>query len=185
MNYTSKNTTASQNINRLTAIGLPIRNIFTSLISFFLLSFFAVGVKAQHINNHKQDVRKQEVPVTKNSVASKTAAAITSTGAGGLWSQTATWVGRIVPTADDDVTIADGATVTVDMNTGALGSLTVGQGSSGILQYEATTARTVTTNGNVIIAPGGAFKSASSGSVTTHSLVVGGDLINNGTLNFS
>src|ERR1035437_5409387 len=49
MNYTSKNTTASQNINRLTAIGLPIRNIFTSLISFFLLSFFGGGVKAQTI----------------------------------------------------------------------------------------------------------------------------------------
>jgi|ERR1035437_10517208 hypothetical protein len=48
MNYTSKNTTAPQNINRLTAIGLPIRNIFTSVISLFLLSFFTVGVQAQH-----------------------------------------------------------------------------------------------------------------------------------------
>src|ERR1035437_4045338 len=49
MNYTSKNTTAPQNINRLTAIGLPIRNIFTSVISLFLLSFFTLGVKAQPI----------------------------------------------------------------------------------------------------------------------------------------
>src|ERR1035437_1180760 len=53
MDYTSKNTTAPQNINWLTAIGLPIRNIFTSLISLFLLSFFTLGVQAQHINNHK------------------------------------------------------------------------------------------------------------------------------------
>src|ERR1035437_1641746 len=70
MNYTSKNTTASQNINRLTAIGLPIRNIFTSLISFFLLSFFTLGVQAQHINNHKQ----QPLIINQNSVVSKTLA---------------------------------------------------------------------------------------------------------------
>src|ERR1035437_2504199 len=74
MNYTSKNTTAPQNINRLTAIGLPIRNIFISLISLFLLSFFG-GVQAQHINNHKLASNNSNLSVA----ACPTITAMTST----------------------------------------------------------------------------------------------------------
>src|ERR1035437_5211146 len=68
MKYTSKKKNAPP-IN-IPANGFPVRKIFFFLISLFLLSFFAVGVKAQHINNHKQ----QPVIINQNSVVSKTLA---------------------------------------------------------------------------------------------------------------
>ena len=42
------------------------------------------------------------------------AASISSTAAGGNWNTGGTWVGGIIPTAADDVTIVTGATVTID-----------------------------------------------------------------------
>ena len=111
-------------------------------------------------------------------------AVITSTGTGGLWSATTTWVGGVVPTSTSDVIIADGATVTIDIST-TIVSLTVGQGVSGVLQYETTTARTVTVGGSVTIAVGGTFKTGAAGAVTAHALSVGGNLTNNGTLDLS
>ncbi|MEO6324171.1 MAG: hypothetical protein ABIT01_07645, partial [Thermoanaerobaculia bacterium] len=71
------------------------------------------------------------------------ASPIVSTAAGGPWSVPATWTGGVVPISADTVTIADGATVTIDTAAVAF-SLTIGQGASGILEYEATTARTLT-----------------------------------------
>ncbi len=111
---------------------------------------------------------------------------ISSTGAGGLWSSTATWVGGVLPGTSDNAIIVDGATVTIDMNP-TVGSLTVGGGTSGILQYDATV-RTLTVGGNVTVNAGAAFLSAGSGStsvITTHALSIGGNLTNNGILNFS
>ncbi|GEM_PF-3420216 len=111
---------------------------------------------------------------------------ITSTGSGN-WSSTtpdAPWPSGIVPTSSDAVTIADGSTVTIDA-AAACASLTVGQGTSGILQFEETTARTLTVVNDVTIRQGGIFSTSSSGSVVTHSLSVGGNLINNGSLDFS
>jgi hypothetical protein len=108
-----------------------------------------------------------------------------STATGGNWSDPNTWVGNAVPVAGGNVVIADGATVTIDENTASLNSLTIGQGASGVLIFEAVTARTVTVAGNVTIASGGIFQSANSGTITNHTLIVSGDLINNGTLNFS
>jgi hypothetical protein len=45
------------------------------------------------------------------------AATITSTASGGNWSSTSSWVGAKVPTSVDDVIIAAGATVTVNVTT--------------------------------------------------------------------
>ncbi|HEV7858018.1 MAG TPA: fibronectin type III domain-containing protein [Pyrinomonadaceae bacterium] len=122
--------------------------------------------------------------VLSGSQATSPAGVVTSTAAGGNWSAPGTWVGGVVPTAADNVTIVDGATVTIDIAATAL-NLTVGQGTSGILQYEPTTARTLTVGQAVTIATGGVFQSAATGTVTTHVLSVGSDLTNNGTLDFS
>jgi uncharacterized repeat protein (TIGR02543 family) len=111
------------------------------------------------------------------------AAAITSI-ASGNWSSTSTWSSGTVPTSADDVTIADGHTVTINA-AAACNRLTVGQGTSGTLRYDNAPARTLTVSGDVTVAPGGTFESAPSGSVTTHGLVVGGNLTNDGTLDFS
>lgn len=109
---------------------------------------------------------------------------IVSTGAGGLWSAPSTWVGGVVPDGGNHATIVDGATVTIDMNP-TIGNLIVGQGTSGLLQFDATIAYTLTVNSDVTIATGGIFQSASSGTVTTHNLSVAGNIINSGTLDFS
>jgi hypothetical protein len=120
-----------------------------------------------------------------NNVTTNAAGNISSTVAGGNWSSTATWVGGVVPTASDNVTIVDGATVTID--TAAL-AFTVNVGSGGtpaVLQFEPAVARTLTTGGNVMIATNGTMQSAVTGTVTTHVLSVGGNLTNNGVLDLS
>ncbi|MEP6851014.1 MAG: G8 domain-containing protein [Acidobacteriota bacterium] len=107
---------------------------------------------------------------------------ISANAAGGVWSSPATWVGGVVPTNGDNVTIATGATVTVDTAAAAL-SLTVASG--GTLTFDSTAARTLTVGGDVTVNSGGVFNSASTGTVTTHVLSVAGNLTNNGTLDFS
>jgi hypothetical protein len=107
---------------------------------------------------------------------------VTSTASGGLWSQTTTWAGGVLPTSTDDVTIVGGATVTIDT---AAVALDVTVNSGGALLWDTASARTLTTGLNLTIASGGSFTSGATGTVTTHVLSVGGNLINNGTLNFS
>ncbi|MCU0441864.1 MAG: T9SS type A sorting domain-containing protein [Bacteroidia bacterium] len=117
--------------------------------------------------------------------------AIISTSIGGNWKDPATWVGGIVPTATDSVIIADGATVTIDTTAGACYALVVGQGISGILEYRAASAATLNVSHSVYINTGAIFN-AGTGTLTTHTLTIGGtatapspgNLINNGTLDF-
>jgi len=114
-------------------------------------------------------------------------ASVVSTGSG-LWSSTvpdAPWPGGIIPTANDNVTIADGTTVTVDITTAACYNLTIGQGSSGVLDYLSTTASTLTVGGSVTVSSGAQLQTAATGTITTHSLAVAGNITNNGTLDFS
>ena len=109
-------------------------------------------------------------------------ASISCVAPGGLWSSGATWSGGVAPTAADTVSIGSGCTVTIDTAAVAL-DLTVFSG--GVLQFEDTTARTLTAGGNVTIAGGGILQSASTGTQTAHVLSVGGHLFNAGTLDFS
>lgn len=84
------------------------------------------------------------------------------------------------------VTIQDGQTVTINVSPlNPISSLLVGEGSSGILQYEATTARTLMVSDIVRINLGGIFRSALTGTVTSHQLFVDRGIVNNGTINFS
>ena len=109
---------------------------------------------------------------------------VVSTAVGGNWSNPATWAGGVVPAAFDNVVIADGATVTIDTAAAAL-SLQVGQGTSGVLQYDAAVARTLTVGGNVTVMAGGLFQSAATGTILTHVLSLLGNLAVDGTLDFS
>ena len=121
---------------------------------------------------------------TSDANATTTAAGnITSNGTGGgLWSQATTWTGGIVPSSGDNVLILDGDAVTVDVASGAY-SLTIGQGVSGTVQYEATTARTLSVLNNVTVSTGASFLTG--GAALAHILSVGGNLSNNGILDFN
>jgi hypothetical protein len=107
---------------------------------------------------------------------------ISSTAAGGNWSSTATWAGGVVPGAGDNATIVSGATVTIDTAATCL-NLTVQ--SSATLQFEATTARTLTASQSVTVNLGGTFQSASTGTQTGHVVSINRDLTNNGAIDFS
>ncbi len=107
---------------------------------------------------------------------------VKTSAATGLWSAPGTWSPAGVPGAGDAVTIAAGNTVTIDTAATAF-SLTVASG--GILQFEQTTARTLTVASNVNVQGGGTFQSNPAGTQTGHNLSLAGNLTNDGTLDFS
>lgn len=102
----------------------------------------------------------------------------------GNWNSTTTWSCGYVPTLGDIVTIADGHVVTIDA-TAYCNSLNIGQGVSGILQFEQTTARTLFVFSDVTINSGASLQSNTTGTQTGHILTLAGNLVNNGTLDFS
>ena len=93
------------------------------------------------------------------SQATNAAGSDSCAGAGGDWSNTATWADGSVPTASDNVTIGSGCTVAVD--------------TAGAVAL------------NVTIDSGGTLQSPTTGTVTTNNLTVGGNVTNNGVLDFS
>jgi hypothetical protein len=111
---------------------------------------------------------------------------ITSTAGSGNWSSPATWVGGVIPSATDNVTIADTSTVTID-TAGVAYNVTVGQGGGGELKFETTTPRSLTVTNDVTVAGNGTFSTEVNvaSTVTTHLLSVGHNLTANGTLDFA
>ncbi len=110
---------------------------------------------------------------------------VSSTAGGGLWSSTATWVGGVLPANTDNVTIVNGATVTIDTAAVAL-TVTVGTGgAASLLQWDTAVARSLAIGSNLTIGSNGTFQTGGAGTVTTHALSVGGNLTNSGVLDFS
>ena len=143
-----------------------------------VLSLFATGLYAQELPADKDPA--------KDSRAEASLTAISSTAPGGLWSSPSTWVGGVVPGAGDDVTISAGSAVVIDTDV-TVANLTVGPEvsfSSGILTFDPLTARSLTVNGDLTILLG-ILITPTTGTVTTHTITVGGNLTNNGKLDLS
>jgi hypothetical protein len=104
--------------------------------------------------------------------------------ASGDWSDKNIWSNSLKPTTSDDVIIGNGFTVTIDEDADAK-SITIGAGTSGVLIYEKSNTRTLNVINDVTINVGATFSSQTTGALnSTHYLNVGGNLVNNGTLNF-
>ncbi|MDB5267567.1 MAG: hypothetical protein JWP58_607 [Hymenobacter sp.] len=91
-------------------------------------------------------------PTARPVAAHKVLSAISSTATGGNWSAPATWVGGVVPTAADDVTIVAGATVTLDVAATAASLTVAATGSlltSATTAYQLQVAGSVTNNGTL------------------------------------
>ncbi len=120
-------------------------------------------------------VAEAESPYLTGSQATNPPGNIIS-AATGNWSATATWVGGVVPTSTDNVTIADGHTVVLDA-AGTCNNLTV-SGTTGILEMKGFT---LTVNNNMSISEGATVRMNSTVS-TAGNISISGNLTNNGTL---
>jgi hypothetical protein len=111
---------------------------------------------------------------------------ISSTGIGGPWSSPSTWVGGSIPDTNDNVTIVSGATVTIDTANALAGDVTIGTGggSPSTLQFGESGAFALKVTRNVTIGATDFFKTGS-GNANQHVLTLSGNIINNGTLDFS
>ncbi len=105
---------------------------------------------------------------------------------GANWSTNTTWstvtysgaaaVGH--PVAGDTVNIANGVTVFINTSS-ACSVINIGQGTSGILQFGSTGNFTLTVSGDVNVSTGAKLY-YNSNNTRTHTLKIGGNLINNG-----
>ncbi len=103
--------------------------------------------------------------------------------ASGNWGSSSTWNCACIPTSGDIVTIANGHTVTLDTN-GSCSSLIIGQGISGQLTLgNNTTSRSLTIGGDLTVYSGATIIVGSN--ISTHTLSVLGNIVNNGTINFA
>ncbi len=98
----------------------------------------------------------------------------------GNWNQTTTWNCGCIPSAGDNVTIANTHTVSINVNANC-NNLTVGQGTSGILRFTGGTNLTMNVNNSIVVNNGATFNVQNN---AVHQLYLGGSLTNNGVLDF-
>lgn len=104
------------------------------------------------------------------------AAACNSTG-GGNWNLAGRWSCGHVPTSADDVSILTGHTITYDLASSTILSLTTA--GTGALNFNSNSNDSLTVTGSVT--NGGTIASVSAAGTRVHTLNVGGDFANNGT----
>jgi hypothetical protein len=94
--------------------------------------------------------------------------------ASGNWADGATWSSASPPTSLDNVTIADGHSVTITGTANICNALSVGQGVSGILRF-GTTASSLTTVQGITVVTNGIFDAGAPGGASlNHALSIGG-----------
>lgn len=100
----------------------------------------------------------------------------------GLWSSPSTWVGGVIPNADNDVVIASGHTVTSDVNIARMQNLTI---NGTYIFFSTSTSMTAQIFGNLNISSTGVFNAGTSTNTAVGRFVYIGEGINNngGTLN--
>lgn len=106
----------------------------------------------------------------------------TATGSG-TWSSV-TWSPTGTPGPSDNVIIPDGDTVTINTNF-TINDLTVGGGTSGVLQFSKTDTTNIVVNGNILIQLGGVFKvqtNTNGGTGLLHTLDLKGNLTHYGLI---
>jgi hypothetical protein len=98
----------------------------------------------------------------------------------GNWSTASNWSPSGVPTATNDVVIASSHVINMTSN-GICRSLTVGTGGAAQLRFSDMTARSLTVTGNIVVGNSAQIVVTANAHQT---LVAGGDITNNGTLDF-
>lgn len=118
---------------------------------------------------------------TQSTLSGATYISVTS----GMWGQANTWNLNAVPGPNDNVIIANGHTVTININNTACHNLTIGQGGtpSVLRMGNNNNARGMTIWGNITVATNGTFQ-VNSTSNATHNLDIYGNIINNGIVDF-
>jgi hypothetical protein len=102
----------------------------------------------------------------------------------GNWNTTTTWDCACIPNVNDNVIVANLTIVTINANS-FCNSLQVGQGTSGSLVIGSnTTGRTLAISTTLTVKSGGSFSTYAL-SAATHSLTIGGNISNSGTINFT
>ena len=87
---------------------------------------------------------------------------ISSTAAGGVWSNASTWTGNVVPGSSDDVLVSSGATVTISGTVNVL-STTIAAGGKLTLSAATTLNGSIICNGTI---SGGAYVLTTNGNLT-------------------
>lgn len=153
-----------------------------ALRSVFAIAFLSLLT----FNSFSQDEKWAHV-VKVDATAQVVFASISSTGAGGPWSSPTTWAGGVVPGPSDNVTIIGGSSVLLDMDV-TVASITVGDGSPGpsILSFDPSGDRVFTVIGDLTLTNNlSVVTSPASGVLTGSTLTIGGNVINNGTIDLS
>lgn len=102
------------------------------------------------------------------------------TTSSGSWKNPGTWSTGMVPGISDNATISDGTVIYID-TTVTVNSLTVGQGTSGVLLIgNDNTARSITVIGNIDVKTGGIFRVNGASNSSGHTITSSGNILNAG-----